>query len=167
MGEKIMVPAGGLPSAARALLVPENVRAGVHIKGGGVDVVGAYISCYYLGVGRAFDLTILKGYENLTVDDFIVEPLVASGNGSGNSSADWYENKAYVRCNASSGVTKTYDSSTGQLTCKGYVSWSASGGAGSIGASTSGTRESDCRVYLVTEAMHLQTQNEERSILWQ
>lgn len=33
-------PAGGLPSAARALLTPENIRAGVHIKGGGVDVTG-------------------------------------------------------------------------------------------------------------------------------
>ncbi len=33
-------PAGGLPSAARALLTPENIRAGVHIKGGGVDVIG-------------------------------------------------------------------------------------------------------------------------------
>lgn len=33
-------PAGGLPSAARALLTPENIRAGVHIKGGGLDVVG-------------------------------------------------------------------------------------------------------------------------------
>lgn len=32
---------GGLPSAAKALLVPENIRAGVHIKGGGVDVTGA------------------------------------------------------------------------------------------------------------------------------
>lgn len=34
------LPAGGLPSAAKALLTPENIRAGVHIKGGGVDVVG-------------------------------------------------------------------------------------------------------------------------------
>ena len=34
------LPAGGLPSAAKALLVPENIRSGVHIKGGGVDVTG-------------------------------------------------------------------------------------------------------------------------------
>ena len=34
-------PAGGLPAAAKALLIPENIRAGVHIKGGGIDVVGA------------------------------------------------------------------------------------------------------------------------------
>ena len=36
------LPAGGLPSAAKALLIPENIRAGVHIKGGGVDVVGIF-----------------------------------------------------------------------------------------------------------------------------
>lgn len=35
------LPAGGLPSAAKALLVPENIRSGVHIKGGGLDVTGA------------------------------------------------------------------------------------------------------------------------------
>ena len=33
-------PAGGLPSTAKALLIPENIRAGVHIQGGGVDVTG-------------------------------------------------------------------------------------------------------------------------------
>ena len=37
---EVIRPASGLPSAARALLTPENIRAGVHIKGGGVDVVG-------------------------------------------------------------------------------------------------------------------------------
>ncbi len=37
------LPAGGLPSAAKALLTPENIRAGVHIKGGGVDVTGTII----------------------------------------------------------------------------------------------------------------------------
>lgn len=43
MAVSYIKPAGGLPSAAKALLVPENIRAGVHIKGGGVDVVGAVI----------------------------------------------------------------------------------------------------------------------------
>lgn len=41
MGEGFRGPGGGLPAAARALLIPENIRAGVHIKGGGVDVVGS------------------------------------------------------------------------------------------------------------------------------
>ena len=34
------LPGGGLPAAVKALLTPDNIRAGVHIKGGGVDVVG-------------------------------------------------------------------------------------------------------------------------------
>lgn len=53
MGEKIMVPAGGLPSAAKALLVPENIRAGVHIKGGGVDVVGGLLPTGSMSAGYA------------------------------------------------------------------------------------------------------------------
>lgn len=40
MAESLLRPAGGLPAATKALLVPENIREGVHIKGGGVDVVG-------------------------------------------------------------------------------------------------------------------------------
>nr|DAH89206.1 MAG TPA: hypothetical protein [Caudoviricetes sp.] len=44
------LPAGGLPSAAKALLTPENIRAGVHIKGGGVDVTGALPTTGVVGV---------------------------------------------------------------------------------------------------------------------
>lgn len=43
MGEAFRWPGGGLPGEARALMIPENIRAGVHIKGGGVDVTGALI----------------------------------------------------------------------------------------------------------------------------
>lgn len=35
--------AGGLPAAIKALLVPQNLRAGVTIKGGGLDVTGTYL----------------------------------------------------------------------------------------------------------------------------
>ena len=44
------LPAGGLPSAAKSLLTPENIRAGVHIKGGGVDVTGALPTTGVVGV---------------------------------------------------------------------------------------------------------------------
>ena len=44
MAKAVLKAAGGLPAAAKALLVPENIRAGVHIKGGGVDVAGEYIT---------------------------------------------------------------------------------------------------------------------------
>ena len=37
---EVIRPAGGLPSATKKLLIPENIRSGVHIKGGGVDVIG-------------------------------------------------------------------------------------------------------------------------------
>lgn len=41
--------AGGLPAKVKELLVPGNIRAGVHIQGGGVDVTGAYgpVFCHY------------------------------------------------------------------------------------------------------------------------
>ena len=39
---EVIRPSGGLPSAAKALLVPENIKAGIHIKGGGLDVLGTY-----------------------------------------------------------------------------------------------------------------------------
>lgn len=35
-------PATGLPKAAKDMLVPENIRAGVRIKSNGVDVTGSY-----------------------------------------------------------------------------------------------------------------------------
>lgn len=47
------LPAGGLPSAAKALLVPENIRAGVHIQGGGIDVVGSYKGAIFVYLGIA------------------------------------------------------------------------------------------------------------------
>lgn len=47
------LPAGGLPSAAKALLTPENIRAGVHIKGGGVDVTGSYKGAIFVYLGIA------------------------------------------------------------------------------------------------------------------
>ena len=43
MGEAFRGPGGGLPAGARALLTPGNIRKGIHIKGGGVDVVGNII----------------------------------------------------------------------------------------------------------------------------
>ncbi|WP_418972616.1 hypothetical protein [Allofournierella sp.] len=44
MGDAFRAPGGGLPGEVRALLIPENIRAGVHIKGGGMDVTGEYIT---------------------------------------------------------------------------------------------------------------------------
>lgn len=53
-------PAGGLPAAAKALLIPENIRAGVHIKGGGVDVTGgihpANMAFYWIGCWYGSDV---------------------------------------------------------------------------------------------------------------
>ena len=58
---EVIRPAGGLPAEARALLVPENIRKDIHIKGGGVDITGALQQAYevvavgYYGVCRRTD----------------------------------------------------------------------------------------------------------------
>ena len=132
-------------------LVAGNIRSGVSVFG----VVGTHTGCYYLGVGRSFTVKALQGYENFTVNNFIVQPKNVSGSGNGSASAEWYENKAYVNCTASSGVNKSYNQSTGVFTCNGYVNWNARGGAGSIGASTDGSNSSDCEVYLIVESTNL------------
>lgn len=134
-----------------ANLVAGNIRSGVSVFG----VVGTHTGCYYLGVGRSFTVKALQGYENFTVNNFIVQPKNVSGSGNGSASAEWYENKAYVNCTASSGVNKSYNQSTGVFTCNGYVNWNARGGAGSIGASTDGSNSSDCEVYLIVESTNL------------
>ena len=64
MGEAFRAPGGGLPQEARALLVPENIRTGVHIKGGGLDVRGTYVPTY----GR-FKINI-SGSSTVSADAF-------------------------------------------------------------------------------------------------
>lgn len=43
MAMSYIKPAAGLPKAAKDMLVPENIRAGVRIKSNGVDVTGGII----------------------------------------------------------------------------------------------------------------------------
>ena len=63
---EVIRPAGGLPSAAKALLVPENIREGVQIKGGGVDVTGTLpttgvVGVWGLALGEWYDDYIYGG----------------------------------------------------------------------------------------------------------
>lgn len=79
-------PAGGLPAAAKALLVPENIRAGVHIKGGGVDVVGALT---YKDLLPA-NLVLLAAAEGLNGITGGIQRLSGSGGGTYMSSNSLY-----------------------------------------------------------------------------
>ena len=138
---------GGLPMAAKALLVPQNIREGVHIQGGGVDVVGTVKGYYDLGVGTSFDVSAFAGYETFTADDFMVQPdEVLSGSDSKSGGADWYINSVRTNLSASAGVTKSYDAATGIFTCQFTLSASASGG---YGTEPRVSRTGNCKVILM------------------
>ena len=66
MGDAFRTSAGGLPSEAKALLVSENIREGVQIKGGGVDVTGTLpttgvVGVWGLALGEWYDDYIYGG----------------------------------------------------------------------------------------------------------
>ena len=69
----------------------------------------------YLGIGTTFDVTSYEGYENFTVDNFIIGALSGSDAQSGSRS----ENNTYAKISGFS-LQKTYDESTGSLTILGY-----------------------------------------------
>lgn len=67
-------------------------------------------NCYYLGTGASFDVSNITGYQNLTADNFIV--AVSGGHAYGSTHG--------TSASTSTTITKSYDSSTGKLTIKGY-----------------------------------------------
>ena len=93
----------------------------------GADTFHPFSGIEYLGEGTTFDVSSYSGYQNFTVDNFIVEAVgSSSGNGSHNHSSNFTDtNTAQVSCSINAG--KTYNPSTGILTA--LVSTSAQGGA--------------------------------------
>lgn len=125
MAMSYIKPAAGMLKAAKDMLVPENIRAGVHIKGGGVDVVG---TCAPLITGTP----LVVGSANITNG--------VNEEGSGSLYPGAYNNAQYVR---SSGHTLTHTFTFqgtvhGRLFFKGISGGSLSwGSVSSSGASIS------------------------------
>lgn len=86
MGNAFRLPGGGLPKAAKDLLIPENIKSGVHIKGGGVDVTGelaqTVMILYNAGIRRYGGVGWMAKYA-MTIGDFF--PFTMIGRGSNNA----------------------------------------------------------------------------------
>lgn len=146
-GDILNFNSAGMPASAKSLLVPENIKYGVHIKGGGIDVVGAFANFRDLGSGNSFNVSSIPNYKNFTVNNFIVEPVESlSGGGSSSGGQEWYINEVTTSCSATGGITKTYNAATGVLTCGGYLTWVADGG---YWTHVQGRKDGKCRVVLI------------------
>ena len=98
------------------------------------------IKVYYLGTGTSYDLSKIDGYQNFTINNFIIEFVsmkvsVFATNWSGVST---YSGSSTVS------LSKTYDSSTGKLTI-GKIS----GGLCTGGNVNSHSYSASIKVYLV------------------
>lgn len=68
---------------------------------------GSGAQVFYLGTGTSFDVSNVPGYQNLTVDNFIVDCGTYTVSGSGTYCGS---------CSNSSSLVKSYNASTGILT---------------------------------------------------
>ena len=93
----------------------------------------------YLGNSNSYNLNNYEGYQDFTIDNFLIEVISTSTSGYANDNVGSFS----VPCN----VTKTYDSSTGDLSISGVSNvWrkAVSGGyASTVNASIS------YKVYLI------------------
>ena len=70
------------------------------------------LKVYYLGTGTSYDLSKIDGYQNFTIDNFIIE-FVSMGDYV--FATHWSGVSEYTGSSSVS-ISKTYDSSTGKLT---------------------------------------------------
>lgn len=71
-----------------------------------------------LGNGRTFDVSGIAGYENLTEDNFIVEPIAINCSGSCEITQTGYEwGAGSPSVTSSSSLVKSYNPDTGILSC--------------------------------------------------
>lgn len=91
---------------------------------------------FYLGEGMSFDVSHIPGYQNLTVDNFLIVPTKVTATVKVRQAAYG----EYHSTSNSATIKKTYDASTGTLKISGCsvsvsdatVEASASGSAGGI-----------------------------------
>lgn len=104
-------------------------------------------SVYYLGTGTSFDIKTKfpDDYTNLTANNFIVEGTSVSSSAS-QGSLSWAISSYSGSATAS--INKSYDASTGILTCNIQSSVTASV-SGNNNGSRNGSNTGSCKVYLV------------------
>lgn len=174
VGDALNFNAGGLPAAAKAKLTPANIKTGVHIQGGGVDVTGAFTAdataaaneilagrtayvngakvtgtamlAIYLGQGRSFNVSVYSGYKQFTASDFVAEMLPLSGEAGNGHQMEWWTNESAVTCRGNANVAKSYNANTGIFTCNGSLAYSGNDESWSY---ASGSAASDCKVWLL------------------
>ena len=86
---------------------------------------GAGCLVYDLGTGTSFNISSMKGYQNLTIDNFVVAPPTGDSACAGNVDP----NTGWL-CGGYS-VTRSYNSQTGVLSLDISASYSAGGYSGS------------------------------------
>ena len=98
-------------------------------KSGYANGRGSMCKVYYLGTGKSFSATGIPGYQNLTADNFLIRAVDSYSNSAwyhgtcglaGGGNADFYAGGSIdVHLN------KSYDASSGKLTCSFHVTWTA------------------------------------------
>ena len=103
-----------------------------------------------LGTAKSFDLTSYEGYQNFTVDDFIIAASSGSYSQSQNMGGQNTVQNITPSASYSASISKSYNQSTGILTVSRTVSISAS-----CSMYRDGTFSKSTPAKTVTEAVHV------------
>lgn len=80
------------------------------------DAIREGCQVYYLGQGTSFNVSTIRGYKNLTADNFIIEPIGITNKGDFNC---YYA--VNIEVTSTFKVSKGYNAETGIFTCSSQI----------------------------------------------
>ena len=131
-----------------------------YYSGGTLDSSGAYNAGYAagktdstssiidLGTGTSFNVSGYEGYQNFTVNNFLIAPSTSASASNSSSIIPTYSNTSTMKVSSSSSITSSYNKSTGVFSCRLSLSASTSYSTSS-GSAPSASSSGSVHAYLI------------------